>query len=231
MEGKKIANLDAGKQKGINVVNWSFRSKAPKIAKGKTFSFDGFNAPRVPAGTYRVVMKKGKEEFVHPIEVVYDPKSDISLTDRRKQEELTRELFDLTQDLAYLVYQVDSYLEQIEKVKSADPKSAKALNPIALELNKLKETLVITTGDNYVGTAEPQLRERISKLYGVVVSNFEAPSPAQFELKNDFTEILAQSHSKFGALKSKHGKTLEKSASNAGVPALAIDDFNSFLEK
>ncbi|MCF1751746.1 WD40/YVTN/BNR-like repeat-containing protein [Mariniradius sediminis] len=231
LQGNKISSLDPGKQKGINVVNWNFRSKAPKIAKGKTFSFDGFSAPRVPAGTYQVVMKKGKEEFSHKIEVIYDPRSEISLADRKAQEELTKQLFDLSQDLAYLVYKLDLQLEQAEKAKAADPKSAKSMNALIGELNKLKETLVITTGDNYVGTAEPQLREKISKLYGIVVSNYEAPSPAQVESKTDLAADLGKAKTAFDSIGSKYAKTIDNLVKKSVIEAIQIDDFKTFIEK
>jgi hypothetical protein len=38
MNGKWINNLNPGKQKGINIVEWDFVMKAPKVATGKTFS-------------------------------------------------------------------------------------------------------------------------------------------------------------------------------------------------
>ena len=46
MDGKKIVDISPGKSKGINVVNWNFSIKNPKVAKGKTFSFGGFTSPR-----------------------------------------------------------------------------------------------------------------------------------------------------------------------------------------
>ena len=45
----------------------------------------------------------------------------------------------------------------------------------------LKETLVITTGDNYVGSAEPQLREKIANLYAKLASSYDVPSQAELD--------------------------------------------------
>ncbi|MFT7065910.1 MAG: photosystem II stability/assembly factor-like uncharacterized protein, partial [Sediminicola sp.] len=52
LEGNKIMELGPGKSKGINIVKWGYTRNVPKVAKGKTFSFGGFTAPKVPAGTY-----------------------------------------------------------------------------------------------------------------------------------------------------------------------------------
>lgn len=40
MNGSVISSLGPGKSKGINIVNWNYRIRNPKVAKGKTFSFE-----------------------------------------------------------------------------------------------------------------------------------------------------------------------------------------------
>ena len=72
MEGNKITDLNPEKSKGINVVTWGFNKKVPKMAQGKTLSFAGFTSPRVPAGSYKVILTKGKKTYEHVIEVNYD---------------------------------------------------------------------------------------------------------------------------------------------------------------
>ena len=56
------------------------------------------------------------------------------------------------------------------------------LNEYVKEIEDLRKILVVTTGDNYVGAAEPQLREKIANLYGQVLSYAGKPTNAQ--LKN-----------------------------------------------
>jgi len=51
--GNKITEIGPGKSKGINVVEWNYNTKPPKVATAKTFAFGGFTSPRVPAGTRR----------------------------------------------------------------------------------------------------------------------------------------------------------------------------------
>jgi hypothetical protein len=137
----------------------------------------------------------------------------------------------MTQDLAYLVYQVDSYLDYAEKIKASDPKSSKSMTAIINDLNKLKERLVITTGDNYVDTAEPELREKISQLYGIVIANFDRPSVIQEENKNTLNEKLKESQNKFTSIISKHEKNLLRYAKSANIENLILDDFVTFIEK
>ena len=45
----------------------------------------------------------------------------------------------------------------------------------------LKKNLVITTGDNYVGAAKKQLREKMADLYSKVASSYDVPSSNELD--------------------------------------------------
>ena len=228
-DGNKIADIDAVKKRGINIVTWNYRIKNPKVAKGKTFTFGGFTSPRVPAGNYTVVMKKGKKEYKHEIELQYDPKSDISDADRHAQEEMAMKLYNMTQDLAYLVYQVDETIDYTEKTNESIAKLDKTASPLLTKLNHLKETLVITTGDNYVGAAEDQLREDISDLYSVVTDNFDKPGNNQYENLATLENELADAMAKYEDIREKEWAKYEKAASKHEVETLKIKSYEEFL--
>ena len=59
-------------------------------------------------------------------------------------------LFNMTEELAYMVYVIDELI--LNENTNESTRS---------ELNELKKLLVITTGDNYVGAAKKQLRENL----------------------------------------------------------------------
>jgi len=202
MAGERITTLEPGKSKGINIVNWGYMRRIPKVAKGKTFSFGGFTAPRVPAGTYKAVITKGRDTFEHTFEVQDDPRSGLSEAQRKQKHETTMELYDMTQELAYLVYQVDAYIGQAEKTNDKRELA---------KLNELKESLVITTGDNYVGAAEQQLREKMADLYSKVASSYDVPSAADMANLELIRNRFETAKSDFDRLKPKvkGGETLE----------------------
>lgn len=190
MDGNVISTLGAGKSKGINIVNWSYSIKQPKVAKGKTFSFGGFTSPRVKAGKYKAVIIKGKDVFEHVFEVVYDEHAGLTAADRDLKQSTTMKMYNMIQDLAYMVYQLDAILEA-----NADNKK------IAAPLNSLKETLVITTGDNYVGSAEPQLREKMTDLFAKIAGSYDKPTSNELDnlliieerfekAKTDFAKLI-----------------------------------------
>ena len=211
MDGNQISELGPGKSKGINVVNWNYTRKQPKVAKGKTFSFGGFTSPQVPSGTYKVVLKKGKETFEHTFDLVYDKKSPLNAVDRELKNGTTMQLYDMTQELAYLVYEVDEILNNAE---------ANGNSKTVSKLNDLKETLVITTGDNYVGSAEPQLREKMADLYSKLASSYDKPSKAELENLKVITTRFNKAKEDFSKIKTKYLKK----------QPIELKSFETFLE-
>ena len=207
MEGNVVSTITPGKSKGINIVNWQGRMKNPKVAKGKTFSFGGFTSPRVTAGTYKAVITKGRDSFEHNFEVVYDDRTGLSASDRKLKHDTTMKLYDMTQELAYMVYKLDAILE-----------SPSVKDKVKTSLNSLKETLVVTSGDNYVGTAEPQLREKMANLYSKVATSYDKPS-------NNELENLKIIQKRFDNAKADFAK-LEKK-----IKDLDFKTFEEFLEE
>ena len=216
--GKKIVSLIPGKQKGINVVSWDYNMKNPKTAVGKTNDYSGFTAPRVQEGTYKAVITKGKQSYTHSFKVANDPKSAISATDRLKQKETTRTLFNMCEELAYTVYQIDETLKVIDLLTEKNKGFAKDGAKIKTAYNSLKEKLVVTTGDNYVGSAEKQLREKLGALYANVAGNFTAPSASQVDNMEVIKQRFDGSMAEFKALKTKNEAAIQKLVTANTVP-------------
>ena len=136
--------------------------------------------PRAKAGKYKVVIEKGKETYETEVELLYTPNSVFTLEERDLQFKTTMELYKMTEDLAYLVYEIDEILKHTEANK--DNKAlVKQATVLAAKLNDLKKTLVITSGDNYVGDAEPQLREKMGDIYSKVANYYGKPSESEFQ--------------------------------------------------
>jgi photosystem II stability/assembly factor-like uncharacterized protein len=228
--GNKVTELDPGKSKGINIINWNFTTKPPKMAAAKTFAFGGLTSPRIAAGTYKVVIQKGKETYTNDLVVQYDPKSPISLADRKLSQEATRKLFDMSQELAYIVYELDETVKAAENLKTVKPAAAKTVTPLINELNKLKDSMVITKGDNYVGAGEPQLREDMAELYGKIASSFFKPSTSELASVDAIESRFAAAKADFKKIKDKHiAKFTEVQAKNKLEPII-LKSFDEFIK-
>ena len=224
--GKKIINLTPGKQKGINVVNWYYNMKVPKTAY--TSGRSGYTAPRVQAGTYKAVITKGKETYTHSFTVINDPKSSISDADRLKQKETTKVLYNMTEKLAYTVYEIDETIKVINQIVEKNVSFTKEGTKIKTNYENLKGKLVITTGDRYVGSAEPQLREKMEELFSNVANNFSAPSNAQLENLEAITQRFEAALSEFKTLQSKSEPSIQKEIQKSAIP-FTLKTFEEFI--
>jgi hypothetical protein len=229
--GKRVAKLEPGKQKGINTVDWGFSSPAPKSAKGKTLAGGALFAPRVKAGTYTVKLTKGTETFETKITTIYDPQSPFTLKERASQQEVTLDLFNLTEDLAYLVYQLDTWDAVVAEHTKGQSKPAKNLVSLNTSLDAIREVCVVTKGDNYVGAGEPQLREKLGDIYSAIGGYYGAPSSSQLEniaaLKAEYNKQLAA----FEKLKASDLKKFEAELTKAGKPAVVVKSREDFLKE
>ena len=85
-------------------------------------------------------------------------------------------------------------------------------------LNTLKETLVVTTGDNYVGSSEPQLREKMSELYSKIDSTYDKPS-------NSELEYLSIIEDRFNKSKKLYAKILKKAKFKKDMKFKTFEEF------
>ncbi len=229
--GKKMAELNPGKSKGINVVTWNYRIKQPKMAKGKTFAYGGFTSPRVQAGTYKVVINKGKKKYETDLIVINDTTSLLTDAEREKLHNTTMQLYDMVQDLAYLVYKLDTYTGRAGKLIKENPKAKKVAQPVIDALTALKETLVITKGDNYVGSVDPQLREKMGKLYSKIASGYSPPSPSEMENLKVISDAFAKAKADFKAIEDKQVAKMNKYIAKNKLQPAGIKTFDAFVGK
>ena len=228
MDGSKIIDVNVSKSKGINEITWNFSRPFPKVAKGKSFTFGGFTAPRVSAGTYKIVMTKGKKTYEKEFEVIYDDESPISLADRHQQQEMTRRLYDMSEHLAYKVYEVDEMIAYANSMTEEPSLKSKA-QKVATELTKLKETLVITTGDNYVGTVDPELREKLATIYSKIAGSFNAPSTSELATVSAVTQRYDKAMSDLDNIVNKEWKALKTAIEKSGKELPVMKSKAEFL--
>ncbi|OAB78059.1 WD40/YVTN/BNR-like repeat-containing protein [Cochleicola gelatinilyticus] len=231
MDGNKVSNLNAGKSKGINVVNWNYTTTNPKMAEAKTVSFGGFVSPRVPAGKYKVVLTKGKDTYEHVIETTYDTNSLATLAERKEQEKLTKTLFDMVEDLAYMVYEINTLQDKATEVIEKHPKGKKEAQSLFNALETLRKDLVVTTGDNYVASAENELREEMGELYSNVATSYDRVSGSQKQNLKRITSQFEAEKAKYEAITKKEVVKFYKFLDKNDIPKPEIKTKDAFLDR
>jgi photosystem II stability/assembly factor-like uncharacterized protein len=198
--GNKVADLPPGKSKGLNEVLWNYTHQMPKVAKGKTLTFGGFTAPKYPAGKYKVKMTIGNKVYEQDLILKYSEQSIITESERKEQYEKSMTLYRMTEDLAKEVEKIDLLIKTTEEAASQikNKKLVKKLNLAGFktQMDQTKEKMVVMTGDNYVGQAEPRIREKITALYSEIVNYPGVPSNAQLKnielLQKEFEQIKVE---------------------------------------
>ena len=231
MEGNKITNLSPEKSKGINVITWGFNKNVPKMAQGKTLSFGGFTSPRVTAGNYKIVLTKGKNTYEQIIEVNYDENSITSLAERKEQEALTETLFNMVEDLAYMVYEINGAMDKAKEVIKEDPKGKKKAQQAYNALSTLLKELVVTTGDNYVASATPELREKMGDLYSNIASTYDKVSGSNRDNFELIAEEFDTAKSKYQEIQNKEVKKFNTYIEKSGKEQTTLKSKKEFLEK
>ena len=204
--GKLVTKLSPGKSKGMNFVTWNYRMKQPKVAKGKTLARGGLSSPRVKEGQYDIVITKGKDSFTKSIYVSDDPNTDLDSDEKKLKIDTTMKLYNLSEELAYIVYTIDEILSSDNFKKG-----------IKNKLQTLKESLVITTGDNYVGQAENELREDLLDLFSKISSSYDKPSQNDMDNLNLVVE-------EYDNLKGEYDKIIKRIDFNE-INLLSFEDF------
>jgi photosystem II stability/assembly factor-like uncharacterized protein len=230
LNGTLVSKIEVGKNKGINTIEWGFNANAPKVAKGKGFSVAP--PPYVTAGNYIVKITKGNEIFEKQIEVIYDSSSSFTLGERAQQQQTTTEVFNMIQDLAYLVYQIDQWDAKATAYKTKHTKTEKYVDALRMDLTAMRNTLVVTTGDNYVGAAEDELREKFNEIFSTVSSYFGAPSVSELANISALENELNKAKKQFGVLqetKIKALKSLLEKDSEIKMPEIL--SFEEFIKQ
>lgn len=231
MHNNFVTTLTPGKKKGINIVDWTYVSTVPKVATGKTYTFGGFIAPRVKAGEYKIVIQKGKETYETEVEVRYDKNSVFSKEEHEKQYATTMRLYNMIEELAYMVYEIDEYINHCDQMMAKDAALKKVAVALKDELNTLKKTLVITTGDNYVGTSENELREDMTDLYSTIAEYYGEPSKTQLQnldkIKGEFEEAKIS----YQKIKDKAMKKYLTALGKKELQGPQLESFEEYVKK
>jgi photosystem II stability/assembly factor-like uncharacterized protein len=177
-DGKLLATIPGSKRVGINRVGWATSLKPPKIPPASSILFGGFVGPRIPEGTYKIRLTKGKEILEGEVVLVADPRNPHSAEDRRFKQEIDMRLY---ADIERLGYVGDQLVALRDGARERAPRlsggARKRLEKLASDVDAFRLSFVMS-GDGYVGGDE-KLRERLGDLYGNVVTYEGRPSPAQ----------------------------------------------------
>ena len=206
--GTVLRVLPAGARQGINRVYWNMRLDPPKSAAAPGLGTRTIVGPMVADGRYSVRLTRGDEVVTGAIELVPDPRTRHSATERAERQSLVMRLYAMQADLAFLG-DGSAALRDALRARGRtvpDKAAAESAESLAQAFDTLNERLVDRTGG--LAQGDPRLRERVIDLYGAVMSYAGAPTSSQSaygsvlsgELKAAATEYEALSGARLAAV-------------------------------
>lgn len=91
--------------------------------------------------------------------------------------------------------------------------------------------LVITTGDNYAASAEPELREKMGNLYSSVATSYDRVSGAQKQNFELVSENFENAKKRYNTIKDKEVKKLISFLVKNEIELPNIKSKEDFLKK
>jgi hypothetical protein len=137
----------------------------------------------------------------------------------------------MVEDLAYMVYEVNSTMDNAQEIIKDDPKGKKKAQQAYDALNILLKELVITTGDNYVASAEPELREKMGDLYSNIANTYDKVSGSNRDNFELISEEFDTAKTKYKIIQNKEVKKFNSYLEKTGKELTMLKSKQEFLEK
>jgi len=218
--GKKIGTIPSSKRRGLNRVTWAMRLPAPKVPTAATAAFSASQGPRVLPGTYTVTMKKDKNVYTTPVEVIADPRSKHTAEDRKAQWDLANKLYAQLGEMSFAVERINGVRTALDDRASKLPATdalTKRLRTASSDVDTLRRKIVATKEGGMI-TGEERLRENLTDLYGNVLFYEGRPSQTEVERTDALSHELADVVRDFDAWTAK-----ELAAINAALTKKKLD--------
>ena len=98
-------------------------------------------------------------------------------------------------------------------------------------MEALKAKLVITTGDNYVGRAENQLREDLGEIYSTIATYYGAPTVTQLENVDLMENKLTKATTEFKALQNGSMKKYDAKLDKMELTKVTLKTYEEYIKK
>jgi len=180
--GELVKTLPAGKNKGINYVEWAVRKKPPRVkAASPTLAFRTAFGPTFPPGEYTVKIKKGETVYEGKITLQTDPTTGHSVEDMKLQYETLNKAYSLLEDISFTDRQATDLMEKLNKIKSkvSSEELKNKITELSDKLETMHKELVATSPNRLSG--EVKLSEKVADIYSGIISYSGKPTDSQIQ--------------------------------------------------
>ena len=220
-KGNLVDTIPASVRRGINRVEWSMQTKAPRVPPAAQIAGNSIQGPRVVPGTYTVRMTKDKDVFETKLVVGLDRRATFSVADRQAQFDAANRVKQLFGDMSDLVARINAVRAAAAAEAATLPAqdaTRKQLTELDDKANDIRKKIVATTEGGAI-TGELRLREHTDELYGAIMSYEGRPSDYQMAAIDTLTRELGDVQKSFADFQAG-----ELSRTNAALKAKQLKE-------
>ena len=192
-DGELVKTLAAGKNKGINNVEWAVRKKPPKVkAANPTLAFRTAFGPTFPPGEYTVKIKKGENVYEGKITLQTDLSTGHSAADMELQYETLNKAYTLLEDISFTDRQATDLMEKLNAVKGkiTSDELKNEIKDLYNKLESMHKELVATSPNRLSG--EIKLAEKVADIYSGIISYSGKPTDSQIQGLNLYNGVYVK---------------------------------------
>jgi len=176
--GAVVDTVSPGIRKGLNRVEWTMRTKPPRVPPAAQLAGNSTQGPRFLPGTYTVRLTRAGKVYTMPLTVGLDRRATYTLADRTAQFTAATRVKALFGRMSDLVDKIVALRAQAAasgaKLKAADPLRTQ-LAQFSDNADALRKQVVATKEGGAI-TGEERLREQADYDYGAIMSTEGAPT-------------------------------------------------------
>jgi photosystem II stability/assembly factor-like uncharacterized protein len=219
--GNMIQELPAGVRKGINVVYWSIRMKPPKVPVSPQLEGSSMTGPFVSPGEYTARLTIDDKVYETKIRILFDPRSQHSIADRRLRQDVIMKCYRLLEGLAYTDRQAKEIRDGARnRMNGASKTLLKQLKDLAAETDSIHLRIVATKEGKVTG--EERLREKVGFIYGSVMGYPGRPTDSQLSGLEELVSRIDKVNASLNAIKEKELVTINRELARAGKQEITV---------
>ncbi len=233
LNGNFIQSIPGTKRKGINMISWNMRRKAPRVAYGAKADVSGIFGPLVAPGTYKVKLITPTSVLEKDLVLKAPEGKGHSAEDLKAQQDMVQRIYDFQESLAFLSFQIKGLQDSLKRGLST-MKAGSGLHTKGLAYqSKLQElhNLLSAGKETTAITGEEKIREKASALYLGITGYAGRPTQSQYNKMEALDKEKAEAQAKFETLWEKELKTFSNQWNKAKLPELKKRDKGDFDRK
>jgi hypothetical protein len=229
-DGELVKTLPAGKNKGINYVEWAVRKKPPKVkASSPTLAFRTAFGPTFPPGEYVVKVKKGEMVYEGTITLQSDAETGHSDEDMKLQFETLNQSYELLENIAFMDKQVTDLYEKLNSVntKIEDEELKTRIETLSKQLDAIHQEMVATNPNRLSG--EIRLSEKVADIYSGIIYYLGRPTDSQIASLNLLEGVYKDYRKEVDSILSEQLTSINSELKNLGlgeIKAITEEEYN-----